>query len=361
LSIAILLAVAAAGYAAYERLQSKPSNGTERTGRAGAAKLVETAPSQMRRMETRIEAVGTSLARQSITVVALTAGRVKAVLFRAGQQVKRGDALVELDSEVEQADVKEAEAGLKEAELALDRAKTLQERNSGPQMTVDQQIAKVAAAQAKLDRGRKKLTDRRVIAAFGGVVGIRRVDVGARIDDSTVITTLDDLSEIEIEFQVPENYFSRMKVGQAVTATTASFPGRVFAGKTRIIDSRIDPVGRAFKVRASLPNPDLALPAGMFMLVQVVIDSGQHLAVPEAAILPEAGNVFVFVIADGKVERRKVTLGRREVGFVEVSDGLQPNEQVVVKGFASLREGDRVRQVNERNGNERKGDERKGA
>lgn len=348
--IVLVLALAAAGYAARETLLGKAPPVAERGQKPQTAKLVETAASAMRRMETRIDAVGTSLAKQSIAVVALAAGRVEKVLFRAGQKVAQGDVLLELDSDIEKANVEEAEAALKEASLALDRAKTLRSRNVGSQVTVDQQVARVATARAALERAQRKLADRKVRAAFDGVVGIRRVDVGARIDDSTVITTLDDLSEIEIEFQVPENYYSRMALGQTVTATTASFPGRTFTGRTRAIDSRIDPLARAFKVRAALPNPDLALPAGMFMLVQVVLDSEHRLTVPEAAIVPEAGDVFVFVVTEGRAQRRKVTLGKRAVGLVEVLAGLQVDEQVVVKGFAALREGDSVRNVNELKG-----------
>jgi membrane fusion protein (multidrug efflux system) len=198
---------------------------------------------------------------------------------------------------------------------------------------------------ATVDRAKRKLADRSIRAPFPGVVGIKRVDVGARVDDQTVIATLDDLAEIQIEFSVPEQFYARVEVGQAAEATSVSFPGRKFAGKVALVDSRVDAASRSFKVRVAVPNPDFVLPAGMFMHVQLTLESREGLTVPEEAIIPEAGASYVFVIDGGKAHRRKVAVGRRDVGLVEISEGLTLGEEVVVKGLAALREGTRVRVV----------------
>jgi membrane fusion protein, multidrug efflux system len=165
------------------------------------------------------------------------------------------------------------------------------------------------------------------------------VDAGARVSDTTVITTLDDLSKIEIEFSVSETLYSRIALGQTVVATAAAYPDRRFEGTVSSIDSRIDPAGRAFKVRATLPNDDLALPAGMYMHVTLQLDARVAVLVPETAIVPVGGKSYVYVISDGVAERREVSLGARQPGTVEVAAGVEAGDTVVVSGTQSLRDG----------------------
>lgn len=347
LSIVVVLSVlAGGGYIIHDRMLGKAAVAPERARTAQTrGRPVETATAQRRKLETRIEAVGTSLARRSIEVVPLTTGRVRAIAFRAGDRVAAGEVLVELDKEIERADLAQAEATLTQTRQALERARTLRAKNHVSQATVEDLTSKAATAAAALDRARRKLADRSIRAPFPGVVGINRVDVGARVDDTTVITTLDDLAQIDIEFSIPEQFYSQVAVGQSAEATSASFPGRTFQGKVTAVDSRVDAASRSFKVRVTVPNPDFVLPAGMFMLVRLTLESRIGVAVPEEAIVPEAGAAYVYVVEDGKARRRKVIVGVRDVGVAEVRKGLSAGEQVVTKGFASLRNGIPVRVV----------------
>ena len=217
---------------------------------------VEVAAAEAGTMRERIEAVGTTLARQAVDIVPLSSGRVARSRSRPGEQVEAGAVLVRLDDEVERAEVAEAEAALREAELALERAQKLRTNNTVAQATVDE-LKAAYRRQARLDGARKQLADRTVRAPFAGIVGMRRVDVGARVDDDTVLTTLDDLAEVEVEFSVPEIFFGRVRPGQPVSATSVAFPAATFSGRVATIDSRIGQVSRAFRVRAVLPNPDL--------------------------------------------------------------------------------------------------------
>ncbi|MGH6920949.1 MAG: efflux RND transporter periplasmic adaptor subunit, partial [Geminicoccaceae bacterium] len=295
----------------------------------------------------RIEAVGSTLARQAVDIVALSSGRVAEIAFTPGQHVEQGAVLVRLDDLAEQAAVAEAQAMLREAELALERARKLRTNNTVAQATVDELEAAYLGADARLDGAKKELTDRTVRAPFAGVVGIRGVDIGARVDDETVLTTLDDLVEIEIEFSVPEIFFGRVRPGQLVQATSTAYPGETFTGRIAIIDSRIGEVSRAFRVRAVLPNPDLGLPAGMFMHVSVVLEERPAVLIPEQAVLAEGDSTYVFIVADNRALRRKIRLGQRETGTVEVLEGLAADETVVRTGLQRLRDGVEVQVLNE--------------
>lgn len=340
IAIVLLLVLAAGGYWHLER---QPETGAEAAVRPGPAAIpVQTAAAEAGTVQQRIEAVGTTLARQAVDIVPLTSGRVVEIAFSPGAQVEAGTLLVRLDDVAEQAAVDEARAELRERELALERAQRLRANNTVAQATVDELQAVFLAARARLDRVEKALAERRIQAPFAGVVGMRRVDLGARVDDETVLTTLDDLAEIEIEFSVPELFYGAIRPGQTVGATTTSFPGRRFEGQIATIDSRIDVISRAFRVRAVVPNRELELPAGMFMHVEVILGERPAVLIPEQAVIAAGADTFVFTIQDGTAQRRDVRLGQRTFGEVEVLEGLSPGEAVVVSGVQRLRDGAEV-------------------
>lgn len=342
LSALILLVLAFGGY--------WYAGGTTDVGEATAAAerkrpppLVEIQPAVADTLARKVEAVGTTRARQSIDIRPSASGRILSIEFVPGSQVETGATLVQLDDVAERADLAEAEAERREAALKLERARALIERKSVPQATVDELEAAFAAAGARMDRARKQLDERRIQAPFAGRVGLKQVDVGARVSDDTVITTLDDLGEVEVEFAVPEIVFGAVRSGQAVTATSAAFGARAFEGVIETVDSRIDRVSRSFQVRATVPNDDLALPAGMFMLVELTLAERAAVTVPEEAVMVSGDDVFLFVVEDGKALRQDVVLGQRELGSVEIVDGLEAGEKVVVGGIQKVRPGADVR------------------
>jgi membrane fusion protein (multidrug efflux system) len=158
----------------------------------------------------------------------------------------------------------------------------------------------------------------------------------------TVITTLDDASLIKLDFTVPDTFLFAIRPGLTVTAVTAGLRGRTFEGKITKLDSRVDPATRSMFVRAEIPNRDGALKPGMFMTVTLQGDVLPALLVPEAAIVPEQGRAYVFVVEEGVAHRREVSVGRRQPGEVELTKGLKEGERVVVDGTQNLRDGSKV-------------------
>ncbi len=343
--LVFLLALGGAGFLVYEQYapDTEASNGNGGRGRGGSAVLVDLAPVTRQVVERRVEAVGTTLAARAVEIVPLANGRVEEMDFTPGARVDKGAILARLDDDIERANLTQAKAELDEITLRLKRSQTLRANNAVTQATIDKLVAEKAAAEAEYERARKRLADRVVRAPFAGTVGFNRIDVGARVDDKTVVTTLDDLSEIDVEFAVPETLFGQIRSGLPVVADSAAFPGQTFNGVVDTIDSRIDAVSRAFMVRARIPNPDLALPAGMFMHLVVVLETRSALMVPEEAILAQGGKTLAFVIEDGKAKRRTVVLGARQNGLVEVTEGVAENEEIVTGGLQRLRDGAAVR------------------
>ncbi len=335
----LLLAAVGGGWWAWNEYGPGGTEAASGGPRGGGATAVMVGAPEQRTLLERVEAVGTTRARQAVEIVPLDEGQLVEILFAPGDNVEAGALLARLDADIQRADVEEARALLKEKDLALERARTLRSTAAIPQATIEQLEAERAAAVARLERAERRLADRDVKAPFSGMVGLRRMDVGARVTESTVLTTLDDLSEIEIAFQLPERLFGRVRAGQAVSSRAAAFGPDVFVGRIATIDSRIDATARSFQVRAILPNPDLALPAGMFMHLDVVLEERTALVVPEGAVVTEGDTAHVFTVEDGRASRRVVRLGHRELGVVEVLDGLDGGETIVVQGVTRVRDG----------------------
>lgn len=342
LLVLTLAGLSIGGYEVYRTQFAPPAE--VKSGRSGASQVaIEVAQARHRTLQRTVEAVGTTRARQSVEIVPLVSGRVVEIAVSPGQHVAAGDVLVRLDDDIERANLAEAEAQLVEQTRAVERGVKLQSSNSIARATLEQITATKAAADAAVERARRRLADRVIRAPFAGVVGLSDVDLGARIDDDTVVTTLDDLAEIEIQFALPETLYGEVAAGQSISARSAAFPDRVFSGRITQIDSRIDPVSRSFKARALVPNPEDVLPSGMFMSLTLVLAETDALVVPEEAIMVQAAETFVFVVEDGHVRRRIVTTGQRRDGVVAVTSGLTPGEAVVIRGLQRIRDGAAVK------------------
>ena len=283
-----------------------------------------------------IEAVGTARANEAAEITSKTSNLVTAIRFEEGSQVKAGAVLVELDDAELRATLAEAEAALADSERQYVRSRDLAASQALSASNLDQIEATLKANRARVEGAKARLSDTQIRAGFTGRTGFRRISVGSVVSPGTVITTLDDASIIKLDFTVPETFLFALRMGLPVQASTTGLRGRTFEGKITNLDSRVDPVTRSMFVRAEIPNPDGVLRPGMFMTVKLQGDVLPALVVPEAAIVPEQGRAFIFVIEDGIAHRREVMLGRRKPGEVEVTSGVKEGERVVVDGTQNL-------------------------
>ena len=286
-----------------------------------------------------IEALGTARANESVEITAKVVNQVAAVRFTEGQQVRRGEVLVELDSEQQRADLAAAEATLAESQSLYRRSRELYTTKVLSDSQIEQIEATYKANEARVASARSRVADTVIRAPFDGRVGLRRVSVGSLISPGTVITTLDDTSTIKLDFTIPETFLAAVQPGLEITARSVAYPDESFAGKVASIDSRVDPSTRAVTVRALLPNPRGLLKPGMFLTVRLSRGEVDALLVPEQALVPEQGDVFVFVVQDGTAAKRRIRLGERRVGDVQVLEGLAEGEVVVTEGTQKLRDG----------------------
>lgn len=336
----ILALIFAAAAWAIDRNASPEEDAPPAARRERPAPKVEVAAAVGTMIERTVSAVGTGRARLSVQLRASDAGRVEEIAFRPGDQVETGDLLIRLDDASERAAVAEAEAEYDETRAAHERALALQQQGRVTGSAYDTARADMLRAEARLLAARAALEDRTLRAPFAGVLGLTDLTVGALAGRDLTITTLEDLSALEVEFSAPERFFAAVAVGDRIRAQTAIHPEGPVDGIVTAVERRVDEATRSFRIRAEIPNEDLNLPSGLFLRVTLVLEARPGIAIPEIAVIYEGGGAYVFALRDdGTVERRRIEAGGRWDGMVEAVSGLAEGERVVTRGLQKMRDG----------------------
>ncbi len=332
--VILVLALVAAGAAWY----FWPSAGPEQRGARGPVSVVVT-QAREQLLSDEVEALGTAQANEAVELSASVNDRVAKVHFQDGDQVKAGQLLVTLEHTEEQAQVTAAQVDLKEQQREYRRIAALVRNKTVPASELDRLQTAIDAARARLAQAEAQLADRFIRAPFAGVLGFRQVSPGSQVSQGTVVTTLDDLHQIKLDFTVPERYLGLLAPGKIIYANSDA-GGGTFEGQVSSVAPRVDPVSRSATIRAILDNSDGKLRPGMLMTVRLVREARQALTVPEAAIFLVKDQSFVYVVdGDKKVEQRPIQTGLRLPGVVEVIGGLNEGEQVITRGLLKVRPG----------------------
>lgn len=331
---------------------SGDGDAVDRPGRSGAvarpAVPVVVEPVRFSERSTRLEAVGTARARQSVSLFPEAAGEVVELSFQPGDRVEQGAVLLALDPRDERLALELAELRLADAQRTLNRYNTVNDsvELSVPETTIDAARTAFSSARIERDRASVALQRRFVLAPFDGYVGITDLDVGDRITPTTEITTIDDRSELLVSFAVPEAYVSQLNTGDPVrieawTAGQAEASGRIVD-----LGSRVDPVSRAFTARAAVPNADDQFRPGMSFRVELRLTGKAYAQVPEVAMQWGAQGAFIWVVKDGQAQRVAARLIQRRQGSVLVEAQVNAGDLVVGEGVQSMRDGIAVRPLN---------------
>lgn len=327
----------------YLRLQEESAGAGGGGGAAGSAVPVVVTEVTVARFADSLQAVGSTRANESIELTANVSDRIDRILFREGQQVETGQLLVEMNAAEARAELAEAEVLLQDHRRQLDRLDRLVATNSAAQSQRDEQQARTDAAVARVEALRARVADREIRAPFAGRLGLREVSPGAHISAGTMITTLDDIQPIKLDFSVPEGFLATLREGAALRARTAAWPDETFAGEVVQISPRVDPVSRAVTIRAEIANDELRLRPGMLMLVDLIRAERDGLMVPESALNPRGDRQFVFRLDGDRAEEVEVQVGARRPGMAEILSGLQQGDRIVIEGGMRLRPGREVR------------------
>ncbi len=311
----------------------------QRSQRVVSVKVVT---AQQGEFKDTIEALGNVRANEQVLITSQYADIVEEITFSDSQVVKKGDVLVRFNDQEEHARVKELEANLAESVAQLNRYQGLLSKRATSKSQVDEQDAKTKAISAQLLIAKTKLSDLTIHAPFDGLLGFREISVGSYVQSGDVITSLDDLSVVKVDFSVPERFFTTIKIGQAIGAKNTAYDDEQFTGQVTSIDPRLDAVTRMVKVRAEIANPLLKLRPGMLLTIEVERKVDKVLQISESAIIPIEDKHFVFLVTDNVAMKKEVLVGRRKPGIAEILGGIQAGDVVVTEGALKLREGTQV-------------------
>ncbi|MBU2959317.1 efflux RND transporter periplasmic adaptor subunit [Citreicella sp. C3M06] len=336
-AIVLIAAASLGGFVLTGDMVAATDSAGDARGRGPTA--VRTAPAQTLRFAETVEAVGTARAREAVVLHPLAAGRVTEIAFAPGQPVATGDVLLRLDDAEARANLTAAEATLAETRGNYARLQGLARSGSATEANLEAARAAMLRAEAAQALAQKTLEDRSLTAPFAGVVGFTDLARGQLVDSASVVTTLDDLSVIEVAFSVPERYLSRLQPGLEVRLTSAAWPDRSFTGTISGIDTRIDETTRSIALRAKVPNDDRLLTAGMFLRAALVLDERDAPAVPERALSVSGAQTFVHLNEGGIARRLSVTTGRLVAGMIEITSALPEGAQVITSNLSNLSDG----------------------
>ena len=277
-------------------------------------------------------------------------GKIKAVLFKEGSNVKKGDELIKFEDDGQKAEVAkyEAEYALRKAEC--ERTQKLYQQKAGSQKTYQEAEASMKMALANLDNARFQLSRTTIKASFDGKIGISKgpIHPGNVIQPNTELVYLVDNSKMKLEFMIPAKYIEDIAVGQAVEITLEAFPGRVFFGTVEAIDSEIDSKSHSILIKAVISNDEGSLRHGMYANVKLITgEKNNVIVIDDDALDREGQHEFVWIVDDkGRAYRRKVITGAKDENGVEIISGLNEGDTVVISGQLKLTDGIKVKILN---------------
>ena len=308
-------------------------------GQSGGAPVV-TAPVLLTDLNERLTSVGTARALKSVVIYAENSGRVIAVNIKADSLVAEAQTLLQLDDRDERLAVELATVQLADAERLVRRYMTVNTQDMNiPESQLDDARAAVDSTRIALAQSQVALDRRRIRAPFQGNVGITEVDVGDRIDTSTLVTTIDDRSVLLVNFSVPEVYVERVTRGTPVAVRLWDAADIAVQGEVTAVDSRIDINSRSFIARAAIDNTEDQFRPGMAFEISVDASRGQYLSVPDVAVQWGADGAYVWIVDEGRAVRREIRLVKRFAGSILVEGDLTEGERVVIEGVQAVRAG----------------------
>jgi membrane fusion protein (multidrug efflux system) len=287
-----------------------------------------------------VRATGRIEALQAIELRPDEQGRVTAILFREGQSVAAGTPLVKIDDAMLKAQAERAKADRDLSTQQLERVRRLRAQNAASPADLERAEAAARSTEAGLALLDLQIARTTVKAPFAGAIGQRFVSVGDYVTTGTRLLTLQTVNPQRAVIEVPERYAVKLRPGQTVDFSVASQEGRTFRARVDFIDPVVQNENRTIVVKASAPNPGGLLKPGMFIEARLATATRSNaIVVPEDAIQPMRSANVVWAVVDGKASRRVVTLGVRSAGLVEIVNGVQAGEIVVVGGLERMGEG----------------------
>ncbi|MBB4347373.1 MULTISPECIES: efflux RND transporter periplasmic adaptor subunit [Rhizobiaceae] len=325
--------------------RSTGAGGNRQNSSGGQAVLVATRPVGTGIVNDSLSAIGDGEAIQSVIVMPQAAGTINEILVKSGDQVKKGQVLAQLDDDEQIILRDQAQVLLRSAK---EKSESYQNLKSFSRLEVlDAQIAE-ETAQLALTNAQLSLKRRSVVAPIDGIVGIVAINIGDNVTTSSNVVTIDNRSELLVDFWAPERFAVQVKTGMPVEAASISRPGQTFKGSVEAVDNRVDPASRTIRIRAKIPNGEDELRAGMSFGVTMRFPGETYPAVDPLAIQWDTQGSFVWRIEDHKSVKARVRIIQRNPDAILVAADLNEGDAIATEGLQRVREGGAVRIAGEK-------------
>lgn len=318
-------------------------NGANRNVSAGNAPRDQRIPVQMEvvhseKLGERVLTVGTVLANEEVEIRSEISGKIDQIFFKEGGRVKKGEVLLKINDAELQAQLLRAQYRQTLTAEQAERQRQLFEKNLASQEEYDIMLSELNIRKAETQLIQVQLDKTEIRAPFEARIGLRWVSEGSYISPQTLITTLQDIHPLKIDFTIPEKYAGLIKAGDQITYTVQGISGK-FSGTIYSFESKIDQATRTLRMRALSPNPDGVLIPGAFASIEVVMKEKEALLIPSYALIPELKGHRVFLNKAGKAFSQSVEIGTRTDQQVEITRGLQVGDTLITSAILQLRNG----------------------
>lgn len=315
----------------------------QREGGRNQSILIVTQPVSIGVLNDRLSAIGDGEAIQAVTVMPQASGTINEILVSSGERVKKGQVIAKLDDDEQVILRDQAKVVLRSASEKSESYRNLQ--SFSRLEVLDAQIA-LEQAQLALTTAELNLKRRDIVAPIDGIIGIVGVSIGDNVTTASNVVTLDNRTELLVDFWAPERFATAVKAGMAIEANSVSRPGEVFAGKVDAVDNRVDPASRTIRIRARIDNADDLLRAGMSFNVTMQFPGDQYPAVNPLAVQWDGQGSFVWQIKDDKSIKTRVRIIQRNSDQVLVDAALNEGDVVAIEGLQRVREGGSIKIAN---------------
>jgi membrane fusion protein (multidrug efflux system) len=334
-------ALAVVGLIAWPKVAPLLREETAAPSASNAAPAVRTVRLEPQPFESTLTFNGTLVADKAIDIKSELRGKIDRIAFTDGQQVEAGDLIVTIESGELAAELESVREQLALAETNAERLQSLFERGSVTASERDDAVSQREVLRADARRLRVRLEKTRIIAPFAGTLGLRRVSPGDLIEADTLITTLQTVTDLKVDFSVPERYRTLVNPDTELSLHVAGYE-EPFTAQVRAISPRVDVATRTLTVRADVANPQRKLLPGNYARVELISRNPDALLVPSVAVLQSLEAISVFTVEDGRAVRRTVETGERSAAQVEILRGLKPGDEVITSGIQGVRDGQAV-------------------
>ncbi len=294
-------------------------------------------------LKNQINITGTILADESVLLNSEVAGKVSEILFDEGQSIKKGKLLVRLNDDEIKADLDRLRFILKLNKDNEYRQKQLLEKEAISQEEYETALTTLNTSQAEIRVLQARLDKHYIRAPFDGIVGLRSISVGSFLNPGNPIAELSRINPIKIEFNVPSKYLQLVNVGDQISFRVDAYPDESFNGKIYAVEPQIDPQTRSIRIRAKADNDENKLFPGQFASITLILEVIPNaLLIPTEAVIPELNGKRVFLYKNGVVGSQSVVTGLRSEEYVEVVEGLNPEDTVITSGILQINQGSEV-------------------